>query len=201
IPANETFVDIDVLALRSGSGTKTLQAVLKSPYGACSGLGDYLDTAALIISDGYYVDAQPADTTVCSGCSVQLRVEGEDLLNYTWTPVTGRDDPNINEPIASPTNDTQYTVTALPPSGYPCPGSGSSVSINVDPTGMDKVKSEGELQVYPNPFSTGFTINVPEGDREAICELQLFNLLGQVVYQTQGKQDDLNAGLGSIGKS
>src|SRR5690606_11050170 len=76
IPASETFVDIDVLALSSGSGTKTLQAVLKSPYDACSGLGDYLDTAALIISDGYYVDAQPADTTICLGCSVQLRVEG-----------------------------------------------------------------------------------------------------------------------------
>src|SRR5690606_18799153 len=114
IPANETFVDIDVQALTGGSGTKTLQAVLKSPYGACSGLGEYLDTATLRISDGYYVDAQPADTTICSGCSVQLRVQGEDFLDYSWTPSTGLDDPNSKEPLARPTATTEYMVTASP---------------------------------------------------------------------------------------
>src|SRR5690606_13462575 len=125
----------------------------------------------------------------------------EDFLDYTWTPVTGLDDPNIKEPIASPTNNTQYTVTALPPAGYPCPDSGSTVSINVDPTGMDKVKSEGELQVYPNPFSFGFRISLPGGNVDAVYNLQLFNLLGQVMYKGTGSLDELNADLSSIGKS
>src|SRR5690606_34781195 len=73
--------------------------------------------------------------------------------------------------------------------------------INIDPTGIDDLNTKGELQVYPNPFSTGFTINVPDEKKEAIYDLQLLNLLGQVIYQAAGSVEDLNTGLSSIGGS
>ncbi|MBW4888877.1 gliding motility-associated C-terminal domain-containing protein [Mucilaginibacter sp. HMF5004] len=52
----------------------------------------------------------PTNTTICAGASTQLLASGG--TSYTWLPTTGLSDPNIANPVASPTETTTYTVTA-----------------------------------------------------------------------------------------
>jgi hypothetical protein len=52
-----------------------------------------------------------ADISICDGQSVQLSVNGGS--NYTWSPSTGLDNPNISNPTASPNTTTSYTVTGI----------------------------------------------------------------------------------------
>lgn len=50
------------------------------------------------------------DTALCNGqASIQLNASGGDT--YQWTPTAGLSNPNISNPIASPTATTTYSVT------------------------------------------------------------------------------------------
>ncbi|MBK9274255.1 MAG: gliding motility-associated C-terminal domain-containing protein [Flavobacteriales bacterium] len=49
------------------------------------------------------------DTTICTGASVQL--DGSGTGSFLWTPSTGLSDPAVEDPIASPTGTTTYTLT------------------------------------------------------------------------------------------
>lgn len=49
------------------------------------------------------------DTTICQGNTIQLNASGG--LFYTWFPNSSLNNPNIPNPIASPTVSTLYTVT------------------------------------------------------------------------------------------
>ena len=51
------------------------------------------------------------DVSICDGQSIQLGVNGGS--NYTWSPSTGLDNPNISNPTASPNTTTSYTVTGV----------------------------------------------------------------------------------------
>jgi len=60
------------------------------------------------------VYAQPvadagSDVTICSGESTTLGASGG--LSYSWLPTTGLSDPSIANPVASPTDTTEYVVT------------------------------------------------------------------------------------------
>ncbi len=50
------------------------------------------------------------DVDICAGSSTQLQASGG--VSYSWSPTTGLSNPNIANPIASPTETTVYTVTA-----------------------------------------------------------------------------------------
>lgn len=49
------------------------------------------------------------DVTICAGSSTTLNAVGGS--SYTWLPTTGLSNPNIGNPVASPTNTTTYVVT------------------------------------------------------------------------------------------
>jgi gliding motility-associated-like protein len=51
------------------------------------------------------------DQDLCRGESVQLEAFSPKALSYRWSPTTGLSNPNIANPVASPTQDTRYTVT------------------------------------------------------------------------------------------
>ncbi|MGZ4082054.1 MAG: T9SS type A sorting domain-containing protein [Bacteroidia bacterium] len=57
---------------------------------------------------GPYANAGP-DTAICLNNGIMLHAWGGQT--YSWAPTTGLSDPNISNPIASPTTTTQYTVT------------------------------------------------------------------------------------------
>ena len=58
-------------------------------------------------------------------------------LSYSWTPTTGLSDPNIANPIASPTTTTSYVVVA---SGGGCSAS-DTVTIVTTPIDVDAISS------------------------------------------------------------
>ena len=59
------------------------------------------------------------DTTICAGETVQLEVNWIPNIAYPiqWSPAFDLSDPNIYNPIASPTETTTYTVTVTDPGG------------------------------------------------------------------------------------
>ncbi len=56
-----------------------------------------------------FPDAGPADTSVVLGQPLQLTATGS--TNYSWSPATYLDNPNIATPISLPQNNIKYTVT------------------------------------------------------------------------------------------
>jgi len=57
-----------------------------------------------------------SDVAICNGANTQLSASGG--TTYSWSPATGLDNPNSQNPIASPTSTTTYTVTIY--SAYGC---------------------------------------------------------------------------------
>ena len=53
--------------------------------------------------------------SVCSGSSIQLNATGS--ATYSWSPISSLDNPNIPNPIASPSITTTYTVIGISPDG------------------------------------------------------------------------------------
>ncbi|NBV04494.1 MAG: hypothetical protein EBS08_02355, partial [Cytophagia bacterium] len=76
------------------------------------------DTASVVVS---IFNSSPVNIagnslqSVCTGSSLQLNASGS--TNYTWTPITGLDNPSISNPIASPSVTTTYTVIGISPDG------------------------------------------------------------------------------------
>ncbi len=76
--------------------------------GSCSGTAS--DTVNVVVQI-LTVDAGP-DDTICPGWPSQLTATSLDpISSWTWSPTTGLNNPNIFNPIASPTVTTTYTVT------------------------------------------------------------------------------------------
>jgi len=68
------------------------------------------------------------DTAICIGNSVQLNTVG--ASSYLWVPSTGLSNSNINNPVATPINTTQYIVTGS--SGNGCTAN-DTVIITINP--------------------------------------------------------------------
>ena len=75
-----------------------------------------------------------ADQTVCAGSLAQLNATGG--VSYSWSPATGLNNPNISNPVATPSTTTTYTVTATNAQG--CVGS-DQVTVFVTTSGANIV--------------------------------------------------------------
>jgi PKD repeat protein len=68
------------------------------------------DSVRVRVVDHVTLDAGP-DTTICLTDPVTLRPAG-DGLSFTWSPAATLNNPNIKNPVATPTGTTLYTVIA-----------------------------------------------------------------------------------------
>lgn len=116
---------------------------------------------------------------ISAGQSVKLNgsVTGDNIVSTYWTPTTGLSDPSSLTPIASPTEDITYTLTAISGS---CDQSTSSVFVRVyqqvSPPNVFTPNDDGKndywtmdaLSTYPESLTT------------------VFNRYGQVVFQSHG---------------
>ncbi|MCB0795534.1 MAG: gliding motility-associated C-terminal domain-containing protein, partial [Flavobacteriales bacterium] len=89
------------------------------------------------------VQAGP-DQWVCPGFDVPIEASG--ALSYSWSPITGLDDPTSPNPNASPASTTTYTVTGTDANG--CQDSDQlTVTVNDDPpvdAGPDQSACSGD---------------------------------------------------------
>ena len=85
-------------------GATTLYKVTITDIRSCN----YKDSVKVSIRAVAMFAASP-DGSVCSGTPKQLQSSGGD--SYLWSPANGLDDPNINNPVATPGVSVTYTVT------------------------------------------------------------------------------------------
>ncbi len=132
IPANALQTTLSIAGLVTPpAGIKTLKLYLNSPYN-CSGTAEIVDSVTLHILDAPMATILTPDTTICSGNSVQLRVNGDNSLQYTWTPGTGLNNAAVKEPFATPAITTTYQMTAVIP-GSGCTPITGAVQVTVSP--------------------------------------------------------------------
>ena len=96
------------------------------------------------VSDNITVTVDPfsmpvlvtTDTVLCEGQSLELAnaIPGS-LTDYNWSPTTGLSNPNISNPIATPTSNTVYTLTATSPNNF-CSQT-ATVNIEVVPASLE----------------------------------------------------------------
>lgn len=109
-------------------------------YGCASSYKAYLyDTLTLTADAG-------TDKETCDNNAVQLGAPPEPNRVYKWTPATGLSDPNIANPIATPSASTVYTLTVTNTNG----GCATSDIVNVD---VD-ILSDSIEQIGPSSYCT-----------------------------------------------
>ncbi|MFN5323822.1 MAG: gliding motility-associated C-terminal domain-containing protein, partial [Bacteroidota bacterium] len=106
--------------------TSTVYTVVVTDQNGC------VDSANVSITvNSLPVATANGDTTVCNGSSVAFSAGGG--ISYSWSPATNLNNPNINNPIATPTSATTYTVIVTDQNG--CTDSEEViVSLNDVPT-------------------------------------------------------------------
>ena len=121
--------------------------------------GDVCNYSFSLISGFSNAHAGP-DVTICSGQSTTLSAVGG--TSYQWSPTTGLSNPNITNPVATPSSTTTYTVIINSQSG--CPDTASTV-VNVNTI------SNGGAVIGGLPICSGNTSGI----------LTLINYVGDVL--------------------
>jgi hypothetical protein len=98
----------------SPANTTSYIVTATSPEG-CS----YSDTVIVFVPSAFTA----ANYNICRGGSIQLsgnlaQYPFAGSLQYTWSPSTGLNNPNISNPVANPMVTTTYTLTITTPEGH-----------------------------------------------------------------------------------
>lgn len=88
--------------------------------------------------------------TICSGNSVNLGAQPSSNPNYqySWFPTEGLNNPNIANPIASPTTNTTYTLTVI--NGDISCSASASVDVSVETPQPVTISVNGSLDLCGN---------------------------------------------------
>jgi hypothetical protein len=125
------------------------------------------------------------DRTICAGGSVGLNATSSGATSYTWSPGTGLSCTNCQNPTASPTVTTVYTVSATFPDGctltdnlqvtvtplpvvtitpgvvYACPGAAVTLTGSSTPAAASHLWSTGALRHRSRFASIDHNVLVP----------------------------------------
>lgn len=134
IPANDTIVALTVTPLLTPPlGVKTLKVYLKSPYACNSGV--VIDSAIIDIYDSLHLAILTPDTTICAGDAMQIKVAGDTIMQYSWTPPTGLSNTSVRQPYATPQTSTTYFIQAnVPGSGCATKQGAINITVQQKPT-------------------------------------------------------------------
>lgn len=108
----------------ANTATKTVSASNQSNTGTAAFTG--------ITSSGPAISITGPVTTICSGSSYQLpaTVTGTGPFTYAWTPVAGLNDPTIQNPVATPSGSTTYTLLVTDANGFQA-SAGTTVNVSI----------------------------------------------------------------------
>jgi hypothetical protein len=95
---------------------------------------------------------------------LQLNASGG--VSYIWSPITGLNNPNIANPVASLNNSVNYTVQVT----------GSNGCTNTEQV-LVTVNTCLDVENYPNPFTNSISLNGIVGS----TEVKLYNALGEII--------------------
>jgi hypothetical protein len=128
-----------------------------------------------------------ANDSVCQGGQTSLLAQGG--TTYTWSPANTLSCTNCQNPIASPTVTTCYTVTVADTGN--CTITDTICVVVLNCTSIEEELTASDISLAPNPFNTSFVINF---SKSTAATLQVLNVLGNVVYteRVNGKQANIN---------
>lgn len=113
------------------------------------------------------------DTTLDYGSNIQLAATGAQI--FTWSPANTLSNPNIVNPIASPTEPVTYVVTGVAADGC---SAQDTVRININYRGRLYVPSA----FSPNKDGRNDRFRVANFTFEKILEFHVYNRWGQEVF-------------------
>ncbi len=128
-------------------------------------------TANVTVNPLPTINSSSSNTLICVGQSATLSATG--AQSYTWSPAIPMSG------VVSPSATITYSIIGTDANG--CENT-AVITQSVDAcTGIQNVASSASAnaQVYPNPSSGVFQIDVFEP-----AELNVFNSVGQLIYQT-----------------
>jgi gliding motility-associated-like protein len=125
----------------SDTGTYTVMVIGYDSI-TCAGLA-FLDTsyATITVLDGNVNTFAGAETSICTGDTIQLGATAVSGLTYQWTPSLGLSDDEISNPLAFPDETTTYILEASNPN---CSGT-DTVTITV----VEKAPSDFTVELTP----------------------------------------------------
>lgn len=121
------------------------------------------------------------DVIINPGESVALLGNGDG--SYEWSPATGLNNPNSQNPIASPTKTTTYTLRVS--RGADCVGTDEVTVVVREPLGIPNAFS-------PNGDGTNDNWVIENMDTYPDARVEIFNRWGSKVYDKVGYQNDWN---------
>jgi len=111
IPANDSFVTVNLIPIIDGM-PEGIEHVIVYALAGCTA-GTPTDSTIIQIRDYDTLSIAPGSTFICKNSSVQLNASGS-YTNYQWNPDPSLSNPNIRNPIATPTtNSVTYICTAI----------------------------------------------------------------------------------------
>ncbi|QQL50607.1 gliding motility-associated C-terminal domain-containing protein [Mucilaginibacter ginkgonis] len=158
---------------KAGPGKHTINYVFTTNTSECT----YSQTFDIVVN-ATPVLTMPADFKLLEGDTTTLKPTAVgDSLTYQWTPSAGLDHDNVLSPLASPTNDTRYTLTATS-------AKGCSVSASVFITVLKVPKVSNTFT--PNGDGVNDTWHIDQLDRYVNSTVEVFSRNGEKVFSSLG---------------
>ena len=155
-----------------------LQTITYSVKISNAGCADSTKSITVTVNQNPHA-AAGSDKVIFEGQSVKLMgtVTGDHISSYFWTPASALDDPTSLTPIASPTDNTTYTLHVV---SQTCGADSANVFVRV----YKKI-------IVPNTFSPNNDGFNDQWNIEALVTypestLAVFDRNGQLVYQSIG---------------
>ncbi|RQO30764.1 hypothetical protein DBR32_08535 [Taibaiella sp. KBW10] len=123
--------------LYTAQQTETYVLSVKPPLGCFIS-----DTVQVVVNPGDFLKMYQTDTGICPRSPVQLKADG--AQSYHWSPSLNLSNPNIANPIATPTTTTQYQLIGTSDKG--CTDT-QLVTITVHPDAV--ITLPDSINVYP----------------------------------------------------
>ena len=116
------------------------------------------DTSNIVVSIPFTATVNAANISICQQESTQVDVNPKGKI-VSWSPTIGLSNANIYNPVISPSQNTNYTITLSDSTGCLTNSSNVNLSIKVKslPTvnaGPDKVYSKGESYTLKPTYSS-----------------------------------------------
>jgi gliding motility-associated-like protein len=142
------------------------------------GCDDSTKTVTVTVNKNPVADAG-GNKVIFEGQSVKLNgtVGGDNITNYYWTPTTFLDDPTSLTPIATPTDDITYTLTAV---SQTCGIASSDAFVRV----YKKITIPNTFT--PNSDGINDKWNIDALVTYPQSSIFVYNRYGQQVYQSTG---------------
>lgn len=180
-------VDASFSSVSWSTGSGTAETEVTSP-------GNYsvqtVDASGCAASDEITISAKPvpdltasaAQSAIAAGQSVQLYASGADT--YSWSPGKTLNDSTLADPVASPKENTIYTVTASMNGGCR-----ATADVSVQVSG-EVVNIKVPVLFSPNGDTFNETLVIEGAENYPDCTLTIFDRRGGKVYSTMGYQNN-----------